>query len=101
MSSIADPKRDCEHGQLRRVCNICELEEGIEMQRGNQAKKEQCTCPVGHKGVHYPDCPNYWEPPPPPVPDWPDMCRQLAEIEGMINNLKRQLMREAGDIKGV
>jgi len=53
--------------------------EVCEVQSGNQAKEDKEDA----------------------VPDWADMCRQLSEIEDMVNNLKRQLMREAGKIKGV
>jgi hypothetical protein len=50
------------------------------MQSGNQAKKEN---------------------EPPHVPEWVDMCKQLAEIEEMIYKLKQQIMRSATKMRGI
>ena len=65
------------------------------MQTGNQ-NQEDCTCPLGGRGIHHPKCKDSG-----PIPDWVDICKQLADIEESINNLKRQIMRNAGEIKGI
>jgi len=68
-------------------------------QTGNQKKLGgQCFCPVGHKGVHYPNCHNHIEPE--PIPEWVDICKQLAHIEDLVNKVKQQIMRSATNIDG-
>lgn len=64
--------RDCKHGQLRRACNICELEKEVE-EIEMQTDKTQ---------------------------EWKDILITIAKVEIEINDLKRQIMRDADKIKG-
>ncbi len=81
--------RECKHGQLARVCNICELEEEVkELQTGNQELQKALENQGPGKVIA--------------VPEWADMLKQLSEIEAQINGLnkmvkqfKRQLIRNA------
>ena len=76
--------RDCKHGQLARVCNICELEEEVkELQTGNQAKilKEAIEKQGIGKVI--------------PVLDWVDIQKQAAIVEEETSKLKALIFKAA------